>query len=194
MTNSLSWKTEKRKVSDLVPWDQNPRQMTEKQVDDLTESLKRLNLISIPAIDTKNCIVSGHQRVNILNALGRGDETIDVRVPSRPLTDAEFREANIRENKNVGEWDVDLLASFPVEELVGFGFDQKDLATMFGLKEFNFDAEDAENKKLEGIEDETINITVPLSHREAISEWLANGEEKTGPGMGRGVMKRCGLL
>ena len=45
-----------------------------------------------------------------------------------------------------------------------------------------------------GISDNNILITVPQQYVEDIVAWLANGESKTGPGMGKGVMKRCGLL
>ena len=36
---SLSWKTEKRKVSALIPYDKNPRRLTEVQAQQLTKSL-----------------------------------------------------------------------------------------------------------------------------------------------------------
>jgi len=104
----LVWHTEQRKIKHLIPWEGNPRQMTEKQAKDLEKSLKKFNLVDIPAIDTDNKIISGHQRVKILNALGRRQERIDVRVPNRKLTKEEFEEYNIRANKNLGEWDFDL--------------------------------------------------------------------------------------
>ena len=85
-------KTEKRKINDLIPYENNPRQMTEKQNEDLKKSLEKFNLVEIPAIDTDNKIISGHQRLRILQQLGRGDEEIDVRVPDRKLTDEEFKE------------------------------------------------------------------------------------------------------
>jgi len=53
---------------------------------------------------------------------------------------------------------------------------------------------DQELDDLEGYEEIDVKITVPVMHEEAVIEWLANGESKTAPGMGKGVMKRCGLL
>jgi len=76
----LKWHTEQRIINDLIPYKENPRTMTEKQKNDLEESLKRFNLMSIPVINTDNTIVSGHQRMKILQLLGRGKEKIDVRV------------------------------------------------------------------------------------------------------------------
>jgi len=130
----LIWHCEKRKVSDLVPWEQNPRQMTAKQVEDLKLSLERLNLIDIPAIDTDGILVGGHQRCKILIMLGRGDEEIDVRVPNRKLTEEEFKEANLRLNKNLGEFDPDLLVNFDTNLLKFVGFSDEELTSMFQLE------------------------------------------------------------
>jgi len=53
---------------------------------------------------------------------------------------------------------------------------------------------DDENESLEGYQETNILITVPVKDLEYITEWLANGEVKTAPGLGKGVMRRCGLL
>ena len=123
----LKWHTVQRIINDLIPYKENPRTMTEKQKNDLEESLKRFNLISIPVINTDNTIISGHQRMKILQLLGRGKEEIDVRVPNRKLTKDEFREANLRENKNLGGWDWDILANFDEELLLDVGFTEEEL-------------------------------------------------------------------
>lgn len=44
------------------------------------------------------------------------------------------------------------------------------------------------------IQDSNITIVIPLCHRETVLTWLANGETQTAPGLGKGVLKRCGLL
>ena len=121
--SDLQWHTEKRKISDLNPFAFNPRQMTDKQAQDLAKSLDKFNLVEIPAINTNNTIIAGHQRIKLLIRQGRTDEEIDVRVPSRSLTDEEFKEYNLRSNKNTGGWDWDVLANnydIPMLEDVGF--------------------------------------------------------------------------
>lgn len=124
----IKWHTEKRKISDLIPFDQNPRQMTKKQVEDLTKSLKKFDLAEIPAINTDNTILVGHQRLKIMTLLDRKDEEIDVRVPNRKLTEDEAKEYIIRSNKNTGEWDWDILANnFDQEFLLKAGFDDLDI-------------------------------------------------------------------
>ncbi len=124
----LIWHTEKRKINDLVPYEQNPRQMTEKQVEDLKKSIEKFDLVEVPAIDTDNKIVAGHQRLKVMQLLNRGEEEIDVRVPNRKLTEEEFKEYNLRSNKNRGEWDFDLLdGNFDFKDLLEWGFTEYDL-------------------------------------------------------------------
>jgi hypothetical protein len=123
----LKWHTEKRTINDLIPYEQNPRTITEKQKNDLEKSLKKFNLMSIPVINTENIIISGHQRMKILQLLGRGNEEIDVRIPNRKLTEEELKEANLRENKNLGGWDWNMLAQEDEELLLEVGFSEEEL-------------------------------------------------------------------
>lgn len=127
MTTVLSWKTEKRKVKDLIPADYNPRQMTDKQAKELEKSLKKFGLVEIPAIDLDNTLLAGHMRMATMIQLGRGEEEIDVRVPNRKLTDAEAKEYNLRSNKNTGEWDMDKLFAMPEGLLEEVGWDKKEI-------------------------------------------------------------------
>jgi ParB-like chromosome segregation protein Spo0J len=53
---------------------------------------------------------------------------------------------------------------------------------------------DAEAERLSGKAPNVISIEVPLEHVDAVATWLANGEPITAPGMGKGVLNRCGLL
>lgn len=145
MNSKLEWHNERRTVDDLIPWEGNPRRMTDKQAADLRKSLERLNLMSIPVIDTDDRIVSGHMRLRTLAALGRGKEEIDVRVPNRKLTEDEYLEANLRENKNIGEWDFGALAALEEDLLVNVGFNPKELKRIFDVQvsDDDFDVEKA---------------------------------------------------
>ena len=101
----LSWHTETRKVKDLVPHAKNPRTLSAQQKKDLEASITKFNLAEIPAINVDNTILAGHARLKVMAALGRKDEEIDVRVPSRALTAKECEEYLLRSNKNTGSWD-----------------------------------------------------------------------------------------
>ena len=127
----LKWHTEKRVVKDLIPFEKNPRKITDKQKDDLKRSLEKFGLVEIPAIDVDNKIIAGHQRIKILQLLGRDKEKIDVRVPNRKLTEEEFREYNLRSNRNVAEWDYDLLSEFDHDLLENIGFNEEELEGIF---------------------------------------------------------------
>jgi len=127
-SEKLQWITETRVIDELIPHATNPRTMTEKQVKDLTKSLERFDLVEIPVINLDNTILAGHQRLRIMQLLGRGNESIDVRVPSRKLTKKEADEYLIRSNKNNGDWDFEILANvFEVPDLVEWGFDLSEL-------------------------------------------------------------------
>ena len=123
----LSWTTEKRKIKDLIPAQYNPRQMTETQAKDLRKSIEKFDIVEIPAVNTDGTILAGHQRLHILGLMGRGEEEIDVRVPSRELTELEAQEYNLRSNKNTGEWDLDKLFAMPEGLLKEVGWSDKEI-------------------------------------------------------------------
>ena len=129
----ITWTTEKRKVSALIPAPYNPREMTEKQVKDLETSLERFNLADPIVINTDNTIIGGHQRINIYKAHGKMEVEVDVRIPSRKLTPEEEKELNLRLNRNLGQWDLDALANFDEELLKDVGFESKELDRIFQL-------------------------------------------------------------
>jgi hypothetical protein len=120
----LEWHNDRRRVGDLVPYEHNPRILTEKQAKDLERSLKKFNLVEIPAINLDGKIIAGHQRCKTMIALGMENDIIDVRIPNRMLTEAEFKEYNIRSNKNVAEWDFSVLNdNFDLGNLKDWGFE-----------------------------------------------------------------------
>ncbi len=105
----LKWKTEQRKVIDLVPFEFNPRTITDSKREQLVQYLHKFNLVEIPAINTDNTIISGDKRVRVLRLVGRGEELIDVRVPNRALTLNEVKEYNLISNTHSGEWDMEMI-------------------------------------------------------------------------------------
>ena len=132
MAKKLSWATEQRKVKDLLPFKHNPRKMSAEQTSDLIKSLKKFNLVEIPVIDADNKIISGHQRCAVMQLLGRGEEIIDVRVPSRHLTESEYKQYLIISNKVHGDWDEIILSEyFEADLLLESGFNQEELTDIF---------------------------------------------------------------
>ena len=82
-------------------------------------------------INTNNTIIGGHFRIRELQKLGIKE--VDVRVPNRKLSENKERELNLRLNKNLGEWDYDLLANFSEDLLKETGFESEELDKIFQL-------------------------------------------------------------
>ncbi len=148
---NLVWHTVTRKVNDLIPYSKNPRSISDKQIKDLKKSLKKFNLVEIPAIDTNNRVIAGHQRLKVLQLLDRGDEMIEVRIPNRKLTQEEYDQYLITSNATGGDWDFDKLKSFDLDMLTDIGFEKSELEDIWAenleVEEDDFDVE----KELEKI-------------------------------------------
>lgn len=147
---NLEWHTEKRRVKDLIPWDKNPRSLSEEQEEKLKTSLTKFGLAEIPAINLDNKIAAGHQRLKVLQLLGRENELIDVRIPNRMLTEDEFREYNLRSNSNTGSWDWEKLKDFEIGTLLDVGFGESDLSHIWdenlGVEDGGFDSTEEAKK------------------------------------------------
>jgi len=176
---AITWHSEVRKLSDLKPFEGNPRQATEKQEKDLKNSIDKFNLAVPIIINTDNTIIGGHFRYRILLKNGGKEKKVDVRVPSKKLTNKEIKELNLRLNKNLGEWDFDLLAdNFEIDLLedVGFGLDD--------FKEINFpEKENLEEKdeikvkknEIWNLENHKIMCSSPLNQKNI--KKLLNGQK-----------------
>ena len=121
-------KIEKRKISELIKAEYNPRTLTKDAHKDLTDSLTRFGFVD-PVIvninsERKNVIIGGHQRTKVWKGLGHRS----VPCVELDLSLDQEKELNVRLNKNVGSWDHDMLANnFDLDELKEWGFDDKDL-------------------------------------------------------------------
>ena len=150
-TKKITWKLEKRKLSDLKEWEDNPRLMNEEQANDLANSINKFGFAEPIIINTDNQIIGGHMRKRIL--LNKLDISADVEVPvmvsSRKLDGEEVVEFAIRLNKNTGYFNFDKLANeYDNEELFEWGFTPKD----FGFGEDN----DEDQKTGKGEEEEGV--------------------------------------
>lgn len=128
----IIWTTEKRRAEELSPAPYNPRKWSDKDTAELTKSLERFNLADPIVINQNNTIIGGHFRLHILKQKGLSE--VDVRVPSRLLTEHEEKELNLRLNKNLGQFDFDLLANFDEDMLKDVGFASEELDKIFQLE------------------------------------------------------------
>ena len=123
----MDWRVEKRTLNDIKPYSGNPRVLTKKGLEDLKKSMDKFGLAEPIVINTNGIIIGGHGRYEI--ARQQGLKEVDVYIPDRELSEEEYRELNVRLNKNIaGEWDFDILANeFELPDLLEWGFDEKDL-------------------------------------------------------------------
>ena len=148
MKSKLKWKAAQKKLSELKPFEKNPRRMTEKGMADLNKSLDKFGLADPIIINADGEIIGGHARYFALREK-KYTEPINVIIPDRELTEAEVKELNVRLNKNIaGEFDLDILANeFEFSDLLEWGFDKEELG-MFEPATINEQSRLDEKKKV----------------------------------------------
>ncbi len=134
-------KVELRKLSEIIPYENNPRQ-NEEAVDAVVASLREFGFRQPIVVDARGVIVCGHTRYKAAQKMGL--EKVPVHV-AKDLTPEQIKAYRIADNKSaeLAEWDYDLL---PIEladlqaadfDLDLIGFSQDELAELLdpGVKE-----------------------------------------------------------
>lgn len=116
----------------------NPRKISNKQMEDLKESIRRFGMTEPIVVNNtperSNIIVSGHQRLKACKELNMK------KVPCYlvALPEDKEMELNIRMNKSGGQFDFNILEEFfDKEELLGWGFIDSEFPTIIDVDEFN---------------------------------------------------------
>jgi hypothetical protein len=125
----IEWTTEQRKLKDLAEWPKNPRQLSQHDAEHIQRSIDKFGLADPLVVNADGRIIGGHQRKRIMLLMDEygEDAVIDVRIPSRQLTESEAEELAIRLNRNSGNWDWDILENeFDVDMLLDYGFSEYD--------------------------------------------------------------------
>ena len=126
----ITWTNDTRRLSDLVPWEHNPKRMTKKQAEGLRLSIERFGFAVPFLVSPDGDIYDGHQRQTLMGAIKQygPNATVDVRVSSRPLDDDERRELVVRLKQNQAGWDFDMLPNlYDTAELLEWGFEPEEL-------------------------------------------------------------------
>ena len=95
------------------------------------KSLKKFNYVEPIVVDTDLTVISGNQRLTVLVELGKQDEEVEVRIPSRKLSQKEFDQYSLIANRVHGDFDWEKLANFDLETILESGFDEVDLSNIF---------------------------------------------------------------
>jgi DNA modification methylase len=128
----------------------NPRYLTKKQEEHLTESIKKFGLADPILLNhykgRKNMIIGGHQRFKIAKKLGYK------KIPAvyLNLTPAKERELKIRLNANTGSWDWEMLKDWDTSFLLDIGFEEEDMKNIWDdfleTEDDNFDINEEKKK------------------------------------------------
>lgn len=121
-------------VKELNPAPYNPRKWSEDAITQLTESIKSFGLVDPILVNSspnrKNVVIGGHFRLKVAKDLG----IKEVPVVYIDIPDIEReKELNVRLNKNLGDWDYELLAEFDETLLSTIGFDSEEIDAIFDL-------------------------------------------------------------
>lgn len=121
-------------TDELNPAVYNPRKWSESATEQLAESIKKFGLVDPILVNgdesRKNIVIGGHFRLKVAKDLG-----ID-KVPVVYVNIADLdreKELNLRLNKNLGDWDYELLAEFDENLLSDIGFDSEELDDVFNI-------------------------------------------------------------
>lgn len=128
-----------KKIDQLKEAEYNPRILSKEQYKHLKASLEEFGFVEPIVINSsskrKGTIIGGHQRVKVARDIGLKE----VPCVEMDLGIGREKELNIRLNRNLGEWDWDLLANnFDMEDLEDWGFNEGDFA--------HYNGEDMEEK------------------------------------------------
>ncbi len=127
---AITWHPEKRQVSDLKLWKNNPRKITSEAFLKLKERISERGFHDVLKIDTDGVVLSGNQRKKALTDLEILEVT--VLVPDRPLTPEEKDKVALESNNNDGDWDYEKLKEFNLGTLIDIGFEAVDLDSHWG--------------------------------------------------------------
>lgn len=113
----------KMKAGDIKTGFGNPRKISQKKLDELSESMVNLGDFGIYIIDEHDNIIGGNQRLKVvLNKFGPDTELDCKRLIG--YTKAELRAINIKDNTHAGEWDLESLADWTADLNIDLGISE----------------------------------------------------------------------
>jgi hypothetical protein len=165
------------KISELIPADYNPRKITPKRKKELIESFEKFGF-RIPVSvnqhpDRMNIIIGGHQRISIWADMG--NDIVPTTYEYLDLEDE--KEANLRWNKNSGDFDMEKVQEmFNTDKLLEIGFAGKDLNAIRSDFEQKFDAIDTQEPVYPIVAkySEKYDCVMIFCSKEIDFTWLAN--------------------
>jgi DNA modification methylase len=122
------------KISELKAATYNPRKWSDESIAGLTASIKQFGLVDPILVNgaenRRNVVIGGHFRLKVARDLGHKEvPVVYISIPD----EAKEKELNLRLNRNLGDWDYELLAEFDEALLTDVGFGSEELDEIFDL-------------------------------------------------------------
>lgn len=185
-------------IDKLTPHPENYNCHPSEQLDELEKSLDQFTQFKNIVITPENVILAGHGLVEAAKRKGIKELAAYVFIGTHEQEKALLLADNA--TSFLALPDIDklnvLLDSLPsIDDIPGvtdtwvaeYSVQENYLHEKYG----DFDEQ---MKTMGDIEDADINIVVPKKYKKQVKAWLSNGEMQTAAGMGKGILKRCGLL
>lgn len=123
---TIQWVEKTVRLTELRPFERNPRKITKEQHARLKASLLADGYHSRIKATIDLRVIGGHQRLSILKEvaaqLGFKDGLIPILTPDREIDDYTFKRLLLTDNHNNGVFDMDMLSTdFDLEFLQGIG-------------------------------------------------------------------------
>ena len=159
-------------LADLVPFDDNPRTITDEGKESLRQSLEAFGLFK-PLLAWRDetgrpVVIGGNQRLNVLIDARESGHTVPDVVPVVWFTGDrnDARVVAMRDNNSDGVWDFDALPSFMAEigDMVDSsltGFNPETIADLQHIAAEIADLENEEQRRAEADGDDTLRDRVP---------------------------------
>src|SRR3989344_5322606 len=124
------------RVDELRPAEYNPRKWSKEAADQLKQSIAKYGIVDPLLVNSapnrKGIVIGGHFRLSVIKELRMKE--VPIVYINIPDIERE-KELNIRLNKNIGEFDWNLLANFDEGFLGTIGFSSEEMDDIFGIDE-----------------------------------------------------------
>lgn len=193
-------------ISEVEVWEKNPRNIKTKDFERLKKQIQELGVYK-PLIcireNGKYITLGGNMRLRALVSLNFRE--VDVSLVDAPDEATRIKYA-LSDNDRAGEYDELTLAELTYSHLEEINLEDfkidvgQPISLQKVLEDFGPDLVekyqefDKEAESLKDLDLVNIMIAIPRKYLDEVKKWLANGERQTTPGMGMGIIKRCGLL
>ena len=167
-------KIESKKITDVIPYESNPRIIPEQAIESIASSIKKFGWQQPIIIDKQNVIIAGHTRLKAAQRLGLSEVPVHI---AHDLTDEDVKKFRILDNKlgELSSWDEDVLESELLQlDMAEFNslflIQDEDMSE---LSKYDFSVDNLENESDErGLGNPIIQYTIIFDNEIQQTSWV----------------------